>query len=136
MLFRSEVKTAGRRVDHVCRAVRDALAGYDGDVAVMGFNPDVSHWFAKHAPHIVRGLVASEEGKQDWRGKTERTLALWRARPDFLAYDIRSLPSAFAARARMRGLPVLTWTVREADQEKTAMSQADQIIFEMPDARA
>ena len=30
---------------------------------------------------------------------------LWRARPDFLAYDIRDLPSRFAAAQRRRGLP-------------------------------
>ena len=40
---------------------------------------------------------------------------LWHARPDFLAYDIRDLPSRFAAGQRRRGLPVLTWTVRNED---------------------
>jgi hypothetical protein len=57
---------------------------------------------------------------------------LWRARPDFLGYDIRDLPSRFAAAQRRRGLPILTWTVRrDADRERAA-AQADQIIYELP----
>jgi glycerophosphoryl diester phosphodiesterase len=57
-------------------------------------------------------------------------LALWRARPEFLAYDVRDLPSRFAARARARGLPVVTWTVRDAAGEQAAFAHADEIIFE------
>ena len=57
---------------------------------------------------------------------------LWRARPDFLAYDIRDLPSRFAAAQRSRGIPVLTWTVRTQAQEETAHRHADQIIHERP----
>ncbi len=92
----------------------------------MSFNPNIGHWFAKNAPDVLRGLVATEQGK-GWRGRLERPLALWRSRADFLAYDIRDLPSRFAATS---GLPVLTWTVRtQADRERAA-AHADQIIFE------
>ena len=127
-----EVKTRERHAGPLCLAVRRALEGYRGPVAVMSFNPEVSRWFALHAPRIVRGLVVTEEGKRGLRGRFERHLALWRARPDFLAYDIRDLPSRFAAAQRARGIPVLTWTVRTAAAEATALRHADQIIFEMP----
>ena len=128
-----EIKAPEGKVGYLCRGVRRALEGYRGGMAVMSFNPMVGAWFKAHAPQIVRGLVVTEEGKARWRGRFERTLALWRSNPDFLAYDIRSLPSRFAARARSRGLPVLTWTVRDAGQERTAFDHADQIIFEKPD---
>jgi glycerophosphoryl diester phosphodiesterase len=128
-----EIKAPGRKVGFLCRGVRRALEGYRGKVAVMSFNPLVGAWFKAHAPRIVRGLVVTEDGKRRWRGACARTLALWRSNPDFLAYDIRSLPSRFAARARSRGLPVLTWTVRNAAQERAAFDHADQIIFEKPD---
>ena len=66
-----------------------------------------------------RGLVVSEQDKpRPCAGAIERRLSLWRARPDFLAYDVRDLPSRFAAAARARGLPVLTWTVRDAAAER------------------
>lgn len=127
-----EIKAPHRNIGSLCMAVRRALEGYGGKVAVMSFNPMVSAWFARQAPHVVRGLVVTEEGKRGVRGKVERTLSLWKAKPDFLAYDIRDLPSPFAARARSRGLPVLTWTVRTAEQEAVALIHADEIIYEMP----
>ena len=124
-----EVKSPDRHPVALSRAVADALAGYKGAVAVMSFNPEVGHWFARHAPGLLRGLVVTEQGKS-WRGFFERWLALWRARPDFLAYDIRDLPSRFATQARDRGLPVLTWTVRSLKDRARAAEHADQIIFE------
>ncbi|MEY4721254.1 MAG: hypothetical protein RIQ46_979, partial [Pseudomonadota bacterium] len=63
-------------------------------------------------------------------GRLRRHQALWFARPDFLAYDIRDLPSRFAASQRRRGLPVLTWTVRDADHRERAAEHADAPIAE------
>ena len=127
-----EVKTKDKRVAPLCLSVRRALEGYVGPVGVMSFNPQVGRWFASHAPRIVRGLVVSESDKRGVKGRIERRLALWRAKPDFLAYDIRDLPSRFAARARARGLAVMTWTVRDERQHETAAAHADQIIYEVP----
>jgi len=129
-----ELKSRERRVDRLCRAVADALEGYEGAVGVMSFNPEVGGWFARHAPHRLRGLVVSEHGKRGIRGRIERRLALWRSRADFLAYDVRDLPSRFAAKARSRGLPVYTWTVRSESDRARAAAHADQIIFEAPPA--
>ena len=125
-----ELKSRDRRAAPLCRAVAGALEGYEGAVGVMSFNPEVGAWFARHAPHRLRGLVVTERGKSGLRGRIGRRLALWRARADFLAYDVRDLPSRFAAAARSRGRPVYTWTVRtEADRARAA-AHADQIIFE------
>jgi glycerophosphoryl diester phosphodiesterase len=124
-----EVKSPDRHPVALSRAVAAALKGYQGPVAVMSFNPEVGHWFARHASEVLRGLVVTEQGK-GWRGFFERRLARWRGRPDFLAYDIRDLPSHFADRARDRGLPVLTWTVRTLKDRARAAEHADQIIFE------
>lgn len=124
-----EVKSPGRHVGTLSRAVRDALSGYDGPVAVMSFNPEVPRWFAQHAQPLLRGLVVTEAGRP-WRRWLSRYVALWRSKPDFLAYDIRDLPSRFAAAQRARGLKVLTWTCRTADERARAALHADQIIFE------
>lgn len=125
-----EVKAPDRKVAALSLAVHRALEGYRGPVAVMSFNPNVARWFAHHSPGTVRGLVVTEENRRSLRHRILRTLSLWRARPDFLAYDVRDLPSRFAARARARGLPVLTWTVRDAAAERVGFAHADQIIFE------
>lgn len=125
-----EVKAPEREVGAVSRAVAAALKGYDGPVAVMSFNPEVGHWFARHDPARLRGLVVTEKGRK-WRGRLARRLALWRSKADFLAYDIRDLPSALAESAQRRGLKVLTWTVRTLTERARAAEHADQIIYEV-----
>jgi glycerophosphoryl diester phosphodiesterase len=129
-----EVKAPDRHVAPLCEAVAKALEACAGPVGVMSFNPEVGAWFARRAPGRLRGLVVSERGKKGLRARIERRLALWRSRADFLAYDIRDLPSRFAAAARSRGRPVYTWTVRSEAERARAGSSADQIIFEMPPA--
>lgn len=125
-----EVKTPDRNVARLSLSVFRALAGYRGPVGIMSFNPEIPRWFSRHAPRLARGLVVTESGKRGARGRIERRLALWRAKPDFLAYDIRDLPSRFASAQRERGLPVLTWTVRSDDELRRASVHADQIIYE------
>lgn len=129
-----EVKSRDRGVAPLCAAVARALEGYQGPVGVMSFNPQVGAWFARRAPHVLRGLVVTEQGKRGLRGRIERRLFLWRARADFLACDVRDLPSRFAAAWRRRGLPVYTWTVRTDADRARAEAHADQIIFEAPPA--
>jgi glycerophosphoryl diester phosphodiesterase len=124
-----EVKSPDRRVGRLCRAVGRALDGYAGPVGVMSFNPEVGRWFARHAPGALRGLVVSESGKRSLRGRIERRLSLLRSSADFLACDIRDLPSGFAGAA---GLPVYTWTVRTDADRASAAAHADQIIYEAP----
>lgn len=114
----------------LCLAVRRALEGYRGPVAAMSFDPRVVRWFRVHAPHVVRGLVVTEEGQRTLSGRWRRHLALWQARPEFLAYDVRDLPSRFAQAQRRRGLPLLTWTVRSDELRRRAESHADAAIAE------
>ena len=128
-----EVKAPERRVARLCSAVYRAMEGYRGAVGVMSFNPEVASWFSRNAPRVPRGLVVSDSDRRGVRGRIERRLALWRARPDFLAYDIRDLPSRFVARRRRR-MPILTWTVRSEEERERAMLHADQIIYEVPPA--
>jgi len=126
-----EVKAPDRAAGALALAVADALDGYAGPVAVMSFNPQVGHWFARHASKWLRGLVVTERGRK-WRGGLARRVALWRSKADFLAYDLRDLPSRFAEAERRKGLRVLTWTVRSLADRARAAQHADQIIYEEP----
>ena len=126
-----EIKSRpGYNVAASCLAVRRVLEGYRGPHAVMSFDPRVGKWFAAHAPRTVRGLVMSEEDDRGLVGRLRRHLWLWTARPDFLAYDVRDLPSRFAAAQRRRGLPILTWTVRSPELRARAADYADAPIAE------
>lgn len=126
-----EIKVDGRHVAPICAAVADDLARRPKTLAaVMSFNPIAIGWFRRHRPSVARGLVVTEQGKRGLRGAIGRALALWAAKPDFIACDIRDLPSYLSSRARRRGVPVLTWTVRSEEERARAALHADQIIFE------
>lgn len=122
-----EIKSGSPSYHQLCYWVAGYLRHYRGTVGVMSFNPRVGHWLARHDARPLRGLVVSEQGKTYLRGRMERWFSLFRARPDFLAYDIRDLPSRFASSS---GLPVLTWTVRTFEERARAAKHADQIIYE------
>lgn len=126
-----EVKLNHGPAASLCEAIaRDLAPLPDAPLAVMSFNPRVPAWFARHHPHVPRGLVVTQQGKPPLRSAVERALAYRLARPDFIACDIRDLPSPFSIRARKKGLPVLTWTVRSDADRQRAATHADQVIFE------
>lgn len=126
-----EIKSRqGGHVAPLCLAVRRVLEGYTGQYAVISFDPRVSRWFFRHSPHIVRGFTVSEGEDRALPGLIRRRLALWHARPDFLTYDVRDLPSRFAAGQRARGLPIVTWTVASAAHRQRAAFHADADIVE------
>src|SRR5205085_10017712 len=128
-----EVKSPDRHIAGLCLAVFRALEGYRGPLGVMSFNPAVGRWFARNAPLVLRGLVVTESDRRGARGRIERHLALWIAKSDFLAYDIRDLPSRFASAQRRRGIPVFTWTVRTQADRAAAALHADQPIYDAAD---
>ncbi len=118
-----ELKTArGEDVHGLCRAVRRDLEGYTGEVAVMSFDPRVGHWFRQRMPNLPRGLVVTEENARTLPGAIKRVLSARHARPHFLAYDIRDLPSSFARKQAEKGAALLTWTVRNGQHVQTAIA--------------
>lgn len=126
-----ELKSDGKEpVTTLCRAVRRDIEGYQGPVAVMSFDARIPAWFARRAPGVIRGLVVSEEDARTLSARLRRHRLLWRAKPHFLAYDVRDLPSRFARAQRARGLPLLTWTVSSPALRERAAEHADAPIAE------
>lgn len=129
-----EVKSPRQRLTALCLAVRRTLEGYRGNVAVMSFDPRVPRWFREHNERTVRGLVVTAPVPAGFGGRLrqrgEQALAMRAARPDFIAHDIRQLPTTVTRAARARGTPVLTWTVRSDADHERALLHADQIIYE------
>ena len=114
----------------VCLAVHRAIEGYRGMFAVMSFDPRVPKWFRRYAPGVLRGLVITDEDSRGPWGRVSRRVALWHAKPDFIACDVRDLPNHFAASQRNRGLPLLTWTVCSIALRDRARQYADAPIAE------
>lgn len=126
-----EIKSKrGYEVEWTCMSVHRLLETYSGLCAVMSFDPRVSRWFRRQAPRTPCGLVMREDEHGDTQKAWQRKLAMWFAKPDFLAYHIAALPSGWVAKLRSRGLPVLTWTVNSPERRARALTNADALIVE------
>ncbi len=117
----------------------EVLADYAGPAAVMSFDPAIVEAVRQIAPSLPRGIVAEryyDHSEWDRMPKAEKRrmaflLHVASTRPQFVAYGIKDLPSIAPLVARwVFGLPLLTWTVRSADDRATAARWADQMIFE------
>jgi glycerophosphoryl diester phosphodiesterase len=130
-----ELKSRFDRDRRLAERTATVLKGYNGPVAAMSFDPVVTASLRQVAPTLVRGLVAQRRDPQA-PGHAQASAPsyvhqLLTARPQFLAYRVQDLPSALPLFARHAlGLPLLTWTVRTAQDRARAARFADQIIFE------
>lgn len=132
-----EAKSPGRHgVESLCRAIRRAIEGANAWAAVMSFDPRIVAWFREHSPQTARGLVITDEGESALKRYIKTHYWIRKARPHFLAFDIRSLPSPLAQQFRAASCPVLAWTVRTEAEHATAAAHADQTIFELPQVNA
>ncbi len=126
-----EIKSRRRYdIEESCVAVRDALEGYRGLHAVMSFDPRVSRWLRRNAPQIVQGLVMREDQMGMTQKAWQRHVALWVARPDFIAYHVAALPNPMVSCLRDAGMPVLTWTVNSPELLAHARNHSDAPIAE------
>jgi glycerophosphoryl diester phosphodiesterase len=131
-----ELKTLGQPVGPLEAATWRELEAYDGPFAVQSFEPGSVAWFRRHAPRVCRGQISGlyqedREGQGAWRCFLLRNLLLSApGRPDFIAYDVNGLGRLPVRLARLCGLPLLTWTVRTAEQLAQARALADNVIFE------
>lgn len=126
-----EIKSKpGYEVDLTCAQVSEVLEGYNGDHAVMSFDPRVSNWFARHNPGRVRGLVCTDTLDHGFLGAWRAAGALEQAQADFLAMDIRDLPNAICSLWRETGKPLLSWTIRSCELRDKAVGLIDAAIAE------
>ncbi len=121
------------------RSVATILKTYQGPVALKSFDPVMVEAMVHCAPARPRGFIGesvyndpewdflSAQQKQDFS-----SLATFDAmKLDFLSWYIKDVDQAVPKLMRNEyGLPVMTWTVRTADQSEKARHYADQIVFE------
>ena len=126
----------GPNVGALEQATAQALTGYDGDVAVMSFNPHAVAAMQVLAPDVPRGLTTSAYRPEDWP-LPEEVCALLRGIPDyervgasFISHEVDDLESVRVAELKRSGAVVNCWTVRSAAQEAQARRVADTITFD------
>lgn len=130
-----ELKNRGR-AGELEKKAWELLKGYCGQFAVQSFSPYSIAWFRKNAPGVLRGQLSSrfDDMKESLPGyqifALKHLLTNFLARPNFISYEIDSLPKSVVSRLRKTKIPVLGWTVRSETQKKHAEKYCDTVIFE------
>lgn len=127
----------GTDVGPLEQAVAQVLKGYEGDVALMSFNPNSVAACRDHAPDIPRGITTCSYPGQDWptipkdvRHALTRIPDFARVGACFISHQQDDLASPFVIRIQNSGFPVFCWTVRSPEIEARARQIADNITFE------
>ncbi|MCR9139489.1 MAG: glycerophosphodiester phosphodiesterase [Alphaproteobacteria bacterium] len=115
-----------QRQPSFAKAVVETLAHYPGPAALMSFDESLVRALVNLNTDRAIGLTA--HGKKDHQIRNnERALDI----PiDFVSFHVPDLPCPFVETARGRGLPVITWTVRDAESVDLTSKYADQMTFE------
>lgn len=127
----------GPHVGRLERRAAELLANYKGDAVFMSFNPHSMAVMSEIAPDIPRGLTTDDFNAELWpmlpRKRAEELAQI----PDFdrvgacfISHSHQLLDAAPVTALRERGVPILCWTVRSAEQEIKARRLADNITFE------
>ena len=107
-------------------SVLELVDDYEGPVALMSFD----HWLLRDLKDLGAtrpvGLTAEGTKPEDFIAH-EQAMALGL---DFISYNIMHLPNDYITLQRSKGLPVITWTVRNAAQQARSAAHAEQITFE------
>ena len=113
-----------------------ALRGYQGDLAVMSFNPHSVARMAELLPDVPRGLVTSAYRADDWP-LSAATCDHLRAIPDydrvgacFISHEVNDLDRPRVAALKAQGAFICCWTVKDAKTEAQARKVAGNITFE------
>jgi len=127
----------GPNVGQLEKATCAALEGYQGDVALMSFNPHAVAKCAEYAPHLPRGITTSSYQAVFWPEVPEARRDVLRGIPDydltgscFISHEANDLDHPRVAELKAKGARVFTWTIRSAQQEAEARRIVDNVTFE------
>jgi glycerophosphoryl diester phosphodiesterase len=119
------------------RAVARALAGYQGPVALMAFNPHCVAEMALLAPHLPRGLTTDPYDYAANAQIPQATCDRLREIPDydatgscFISHQAADLGRPRVAELKAQGAVVLCWTIRSPLAEAEARKIAHNVTFE------
>ena len=134
-----EVKSLFDGDRKLVKRMTDVLSAYRGPAAGMSFDPDQVIALRELVPKVPRGIVAERHyTAEDWpdaspeqRAEMTHMRHFFRTRPHFVSYGVNDLPAMAPWITRnIFGLPLLTWTVRTAEQRARTARYADQMTFE------
>lgn len=127
----------GPDVGELEAAVARVLEGYQGDVALMSFNPHSVAALQTLLPDRPRGLTTEAFLEADeWKASRQHLAALERISDYervgacFISHNHRQLAMPRVAELKAGGAAVLCWTIRSPEEEAIARQVADNVTFE------
>ncbi|TDT73761.1 glycerophosphoryl diester phosphodiesterase [Litoreibacter halocynthiae] len=127
----------GPNIGPLERAVADALSTYQGDAAVMSFNPHSTKMMSELSPNRPRGLVTSAYKPSDWAPLSTKVCDHLREIPDyewstasFISHEAPDLTRPRVAELKSQGAQILCWTIKSQAQADEALKFAQNITFE------
>ena len=130
-----ELKVEGKFNPELPTRVLKLLESYPktDNIAIQSFNPYAMKFLKEqNAPYPLGQLVSNKLDGQSkfvvWLFKTLNVLKISKA--EFIAYDVKYLPSRPVRRYRKKGYPILSWTIDNEEKLHKARQYADNIIFE------
>ncbi|SPJ30394.1 glycerophosphodiester phosphodiesterase family protein [Falsiruegeria mediterranea] len=126
----------GTAIGPLEHATASALAGYQGPVALMSFNPNSVELLADLLPDVPRGIVTSAYDPAEWplsqavcdhlRGIPDYD----RTRSSFISHKVEDLTRPRVAELKARGADILCWTSKSTEQDREARRVAQNVTFE------
>ncbi len=123
-----ELKTGGK-ASELCKAVTEALKGYNGRFCIESFDPRHLRWFKKNRPEVKRGVLS-----ENFRNGPILSLLFIRflisalflnfwTSPDFIAYRFTDRKNIFFRVAqKLWKIKGFVWTIDTLNDYKTAIN--------------
>ncbi|MFG6594592.1 glycerophosphodiester phosphodiesterase family protein [Sulfitobacter sp. 1A13368] len=134
--FKDQDGAMGPDVGALEAAAAELLGRYQGDLAVMSFNPHSVRALARLLPEVPRGLTTSAYRPDEWP-LPEATCDQLREIPDyadsgscFISHEADDLNRPRVAELKAEGAAVLCWTIRSQAEEEIARQVAQNVTFE------
>ena len=126
----------GARNYDFCAKVYDELYTYGGDFCMESFSPFITGWFKKNHPEVIRGQLSCRMKEDSGQIAPVRFLLTnmlfnFISRPDFIAYDFKSIDTWGYRLVKLVFNPFrIAWTPRGPEEIREAKKEFDTIIFE------
>ena len=128
-----EIKQCRRR-RQVLPHIQRLLDAYEGQYCVESFDPLILLWYRHHRPGILRGQLAFRMNRRyPYRPGyflQGTLLQLCLSRPNFIAFDIHSLPSLPLRLVRLFRPLLVAWTVQSPEELSALRGTFPAVIFE------
>lgn len=106
------------------------LDKYEGAFIVKSFRTNTVKWLKENRPEYIVGQLATYKDEEIRNKELCLKGNICEASPDFIAYDIRTLPNNEVAECRKNGFPILIWTVKTKEDLEKAKLYGDTFITE------